>query len=78
VTDGPVRVRLSHHAERRLRAVGAARDELADSVLRGHPQRRRNPKEADWLVSAGHLTIAYNWPDRDDPTVALIVTMWRR
>ena len=58
--------------------VGATRQQVTDGVLDGHDRRRKNPKEADWLVVAGRFRIAYNWPDRGDSTTALVITVWRR
>lgn len=78
MTDAPVRVGFSRHAERRLGALCATQHDVADALLAGHAQRRRNPRAADWLILAGRLAIAYNWPDRDDRTTALVVTVWRR
>ena len=73
---GPSRVRFSRHAVVRAAQVGRAPTDVADLVLDGHPRRRRNPREADWLVSAAGLVVAYNWPDGDDPTTARVVTLW--
>jgi len=49
---------------------------VSDLVLANHQRRRRNPGSADWLVLAGGLTVAYNWPDQGDTSTARIVTLW--
>jgi len=46
-------------------------------VLASHHRRRRNPGDADWLVRERGMAIAYNWPDGDDATTALVITLWR-
>ncbi len=72
----PSVVRFAEHAERRYREYGRSREEVIDLVLGGHQARERNPGSADWLVIGGGLAIVYNWPDRDDATTALVVSLW--
>jgi hypothetical protein len=46
-------------------------------LLSQHAQRGRNSGAADWLVRARGVVIAYNWPDGDDATKAVVVSAWR-
>lgn len=72
----PSLVLFTRYAERRLAQRGLSQAQVADLVLYEHPRRRRNPREADWLVRAQGMGVAYNWPDRGDQTAALVVTVW--
>jgi hypothetical protein len=72
----PSRVRLGRHARDRCLDYDRSPAEIADLVLANHRRRRRNPGSADWLLTARGLVVAYNWPDRDDPTTAHVVTLW--
>ena len=65
------------HAERRAIERRLALHELAELVLAHHDRRRRNPGRADWLIRAGGVAIAYDWPDGTDATTALVITLWR-
>ena len=76
VSSGPYLIALTVHAQERVLGLGRAAEDLADAVRASHDQRRRNPGEADWLTTARGLEIAYNWPADDDPTTALVVTVW--
>jgi hypothetical protein len=71
-------VLFTRHAEERCSEFRRSRDEVADLVLTNHARRRRNPRAADWLVRAGGLVLAYNWPDRGNSTAARVVTLWRQ
>jgi hypothetical protein len=51
--------------------------ELAELVLTHHDRRLRNPGEADWVVHAGGVAIIYDWPDGNDSTTALVISVWR-
>ena len=73
---GPSRVALRQHASDRCREFGHSVEAVSDLVLANHQRRRRNPGSADWLVLAGGLTVAYNWPDQGDTSTARIVTLW--
>jgi hypothetical protein len=75
---GPSRVAFTRHAELRASERGVALQQVADLVLDEHLGRRRNPGPADWIVSAGGITVAYNWPAETDATIAVVVTLWRR
>jgi len=46
----PSLVAFTRYAERRLAQRGLSRRQVADLVLSEHPRRRRNPREADWIV----------------------------
>jgi hypothetical protein len=48
------------------------------ALLEGHRQRRRNKGQAHWILAAGRLVIAYEYPDGENLLVARIVTVWRR
>lgn len=76
MVEAPARVAFTSHAEERCWQFRRGRREVADLVLAGHRQRRRNPGAADWLVRTGGLVVAYNWPDAGDPTTARVVTFW--
>jgi hypothetical protein len=70
-------VALTEHAELRAAERRLSLREIADLVWAEHERRRKNPGDADWMVHARGIAVAYNWPDRDDPTTALVVTLWR-
>jgi hypothetical protein len=74
--NGPSRVVFTAHAARRAQKRGIDLLAVADLVVEHHTRRRRNPREADWLIRTRRLVIAYNWPDRDDRTTAVVVSMW--
>jgi len=74
----PIVVRWTAHALVRADSLGIARRQLEDELLSAHVRRRRNPREADWLVDFGPYRLAYNHPAEGDETVALVVTVWRR
>ena len=76
VSSGPDRIALTVHAQVRTLSLGRTAEDVADAVRAAHDRRRRNPGEADWLTTARGLEIAYNWPAGDDPTTALVVTVW--
>jgi hypothetical protein len=71
-------VRWSGHAIVKAELLGFARADVEAAVLDGHRSRRSNTGASDWLVEAGRLAVAYNYPDGDDEVAALIVTLWRR
>ena len=73
----PAIVALTQHAERRISERGLSVGDVAELVLTEHLRRRRNPGEADWLVRGSGLAVAYNWPDGDDETMAVVITAWR-
>lgn len=73
----PAIVVFTRHAERRALERRLELHDVAGLLLSHHDQRRRNPGEADWLVLARGVAIAYNWPDGDDDTTALIISAWR-
>ena len=72
----PSRVQFTTHAQQRCHDYSRSEQEVADLVLAEHDRRRLNPREADWLVSARGLVVAYNWPKAGDPTTAHVVTLW--
>lgn len=74
--SGPSRVRLGRHARDRCRYYDRSPQDVGDLVLAEHPRRRRNPREADWLVAGHGLVVVYNWPDDEDATMAHVVTLW--
>lgn len=45
--SGPSRVEFTDHGEQKARWLGKALADVAEVVLVGHDQRRRNPGEAD-------------------------------
>lgn len=73
----PAIVRFTLHAERRVLERRLDVHAIADLLLGHHGQRRRNPGDADWLVRAGGVAIAYNWPDGEDDATALVISAWR-
>jgi len=73
----PAIVAFTLHAERRAAERRLALHELAELVLEHHDRRRRNPGRADWVIRAGGVAIAYDWPDGTDATTALVITLWR-
>lgn len=72
----PTLVQFTDHAEERIARRRLSRRQIAEVVLAEHSGRRHNPREADWIVSGRGVEIAYNWPDRGDETIALVVTVW--
>lgn len=58
--------------------MGVAQTDVEETVTAGHPERRRNHRTADWLVTGPRLVVAYDHPFRGDSTTARIVTLWRR
>ncbi|PZR69983.1 MAG: hypothetical protein DLM63_00480 [Solirubrobacterales bacterium] len=75
--NAPSLVLLSQHATERMVPLGVTVEQVTVAVLEHHSRRRRNPREADWLVSSGSLRVAYNWPVGDDQAAALVVTVFR-
>lgn len=78
MSNAPSVVRLGRHARDHCLDWGLSFQEVGDLVLAEHERRRRNPREADWLVAGRGLIVAYNWPDAGDPTSARVVTLWRQ
>ena len=74
---GPVVVVFTHHAEQRAQERLISLTEVADAVLSGHDHRRRNPGKADWLLREDGIAIVYDWPDGDDESTAVVVSLWR-
>ncbi len=74
----PVVVRWTAHAWARAESLGVTRSDIEDALEEGHGRRRVNPREADWLLDVGRLTVAYNHPYDGDEFAALVVTVWRR
>lgn len=72
----PTLVQFTNYAERRAAQRGLSRRQIAELVLAEHPRRRRNPRKADWIVRSQGIGVAYDWPDRGDETIALVVTVW--
>jgi hypothetical protein len=73
----PALVAFTRHAERRALERRLDLHDVCELLLSHHDQRRRNPGEADWLVRARGVAIAYNWPDGDHETTALVISVWR-
>jgi hypothetical protein len=73
----PAIVRFTSHAERRFLERRLDVHAIADPLLGHHGQRRRNPGNADWLVRAGGVAIADNWPDGEDDATALVIKACR-
>jgi hypothetical protein len=68
---------FTRHAERRLAERRLTAREIAELVTEHHGQRRRNPGDADWLIRARGIAVAYDWPDGEDETTAVVITAWR-
>lgn len=66
------------HAQVRAAALAFPRRDIEDVLVAGHPHRRANPRDADWLLDVGRYTVAYNHPDDGDELAARVVTVWRR
>lgn len=75
--DRPSRIAFTRHAELRAQERNVSLQAAADVVFEEHARRRRNPGPADWLVRGKGIGIAYDWPDAGDPTMALVVSVWR-
>jgi hypothetical protein len=73
----PSRVVFTAHGEDKAQQLNRSLVDVAAVVLGNHEQRRRNPGEADWVVSGSGLVVVYNWPDHDDQTAARVVSLWR-
>jgi len=73
----PAIVAFTRHAERRAAERRLTLHEIAELLLKHHDRRRRNSGEADWLIRAGGIAIAYDWPDGTDATTALVISAWR-
>ena len=73
--EGPRLIEWTDHAFVKADVLGVARTDVERVVLDGHPRRTRNTGAADWLVSEGRLTVAYNRAHRDDGLTALVVTL---
>jgi hypothetical protein len=74
---GPAIVVFTQHAERRASERGLSVTEVADAVLTGHDRRVRDPGAANWLLRDRGMAIVYNWPDGDDATTAVVISLWR-
>lgn len=77
MTASPAIVAFTRHAEGRILERRLDLVDIAELLLSHHDQRRRNPGEADWLVRVRGVAIAYDWPDGDDDTTALVLSAWR-
>jgi hypothetical protein len=75
--DRPSRIAFTRHAELRADERGVSLQAAADVVIEEHPERRRNPGTADWIVRGKGIGVAYDWPAAGDTTLALVVTLWR-
>ena len=73
----PAIVAFTRHAEQRALERRLDLSDIGELLLSRHDQRRRNHGQADWLLRARGVTIAYNWPDGDDETTALVISAWR-
>lgn len=73
----PVIVVFTRHAERRALERRLDLYDVGELLLSHHDQRRRNPADADWLVRTRGVAIAYDWPDGDDETTAVVISAWR-
>ncbi len=73
----PRMVEWTDHALAKAQLLGFTRADVEDAVLEGHERRSRNTGAADWLVMAGRIAVAYNYP-ADDEMTALVVTLWRQ
>ncbi len=69
----PRLVAWTDHALAKAQLLGHAANRCGGG-LTGHSRRTG---AADWVVTAGPLTIAYNHPADDELTV-LVVTLWRQ
>jgi hypothetical protein len=74
---GPRLVEWTDHALVKAELLGIARSDVEDAILDLHGRRSRNTGAADWLLIAGRIAIAYNYP-ADDELTARVVTLWRR
>jgi hypothetical protein len=74
----PISIRWTLHALDKAQQLGFARHDVESALLEHHRERRRNAGRARWRVIVGRMVVAYEHPDRDDPLVARVVTVWRR
>jgi len=58
----PSRVVFTAHGEDKAQQLRCSLVDIAEVVLSNHERRRRNPGEADWIVSGSGLAVVYNWP----------------
>jgi hypothetical protein len=72
-------VRWSKHADLRAAAYAIDRLDVEQLILGRHDRRQANRAgtAAAWRLSGHGLTVVYDHPDRGDPLVAVVVTVWR-
>lgn len=75
---GPSIVSWTDHAFDKSQREGWVPTDVEAAVLDQHDRRRANAGDADWLLAAGRLVVAYDWPADGDAIYAPIVTVWRR
>ncbi len=72
-----VGVLWSDHAQAKAVILRAARRDIEEAVIEHHDRRQSNPGPAAWRLTVGPWVILYDHPDRGDPSVARVVTLWR-
>jgi hypothetical protein len=70
-------VEWSRHARVKAQLEAWTPTDVERVVIEGHERRERNPGDADWLLRAGRLVVAYNWPSGGDELRVRIVSVWR-
>lgn len=74
----PINFEWTLHARVKAGREAVVPTDVERAITEHHSERRRNPGDADWLLTGGRLVVAYNWPFAGNPLEALIVTLWRR
>lgn len=74
---GPSLFDWTLHARAKVAQEAWVPTDVEQAIAKRHPQRQRNPREADWILTVGRLVVAYNWPVEDDLLRARIVSVWR-
>ena len=78
MTADPIFVSWTLHAIDKARQFGFTQTDIETGLLDAHDERRRNSGSASWMVVLGYIVVIYEYPDRDDPLTARVVTVWRR
>lgn len=76
--QNPASIRWTDHAAVKAVHLGITRSDVESAVLDHHHRRQRNHRGGDWKLVASGLVVVYNHPDEDDPSIALVVTLWRQ
>lgn len=75
--SGPSIFEWTLHARVKAGREALVPTDIEGAVAEHHDERRRNPREADWLLTVRRLVVAYNWPLEGDRTRARIISVWR-